>query len=267
MTPAPSRPRLHALQYLRALAAIAVLIFHAGQASGFQLHLFALGVDLFFVISGFLMVAITDAHSRPGPFLRDRVMRVVPLYWIATLAWVLLRIAAGGPPPDLGHLLGSLLFIPVASRHSGSYHFPVLELGWTLNYEMAFYVAFAVSLFVVARWRLPLLTMLFVMAVTAGQWARPGSAALAFWSGPIILEFLAGAWLARWWRGGWVRRPRLGWALALVGAPLTLKLIMSGAALLPASMHLDLRALSALPAAMVLAGALLIAGGGAMHSR
>ena len=57
--------RLNNIQYLRSLAALGVVAFHAGIVSRVPLGLGALGVDIFFVISGFLMVFITDESSRP----------------------------------------------------------------------------------------------------------------------------------------------------------------------------------------------------------
>ena len=74
----PTRPKLHGLQYLRAFAALQVVVFHASLAAGHPVALGSFGVPLFFVLSGFLMVAITDESSRPGPFMKDRILRIVP---------------------------------------------------------------------------------------------------------------------------------------------------------------------------------------------
>ncbi len=81
------------IQYLRGAAAIAVVIFHQFQGRAYGLFdLGKYGVDLFFVISGFLMVAMTESReTTPIGFLKDRIVRIVPLYWTATLvAFVLL---------------------------------------------------------------------------------------------------------------------------------------------------------------------------------
>ncbi len=64
---APERRRLLGLQYLRAVAATGVVIFHATEAAGATWRIGAQGVDLFFVLSGFLMIAITDGGVRPWP--------------------------------------------------------------------------------------------------------------------------------------------------------------------------------------------------------
>ena len=89
------KPLLSA-QYLRALASIAVVAFHTGRAT----ILGRRGVDVFFVISGFIMWMVTIKPIGPGIFLWHRVMRVVPLYWVATLIMaVLLRGVVGRYDP------------------------------------------------------------------------------------------------------------------------------------------------------------------------
>jgi len=125
------------LQYLRAYAALLVVFFHAAvnAQSGFIVG--EAGVDIFFVLSGFLMWRITNEQTAALAFLRNRIRRIVPVYWIASLLVFVLaelgltsRIVA-----DLGHLLASLFFIPYKGP-GGVY--PILIVGWTLNYEMFF---------------------------------------------------------------------------------------------------------------------------------
>src|SRR5690606_27058234 len=77
--------RLHGIQYLRAVAALGVVVFHAAERSGTHFAIGAAGVDVFFVISGFIMWVITSQRApSPAAFLRDRIERIAPLYWIAT---------------------------------------------------------------------------------------------------------------------------------------------------------------------------------------
>ncbi len=74
------------IQYLRALACIAVVVFHATEDLGGVFNIGQTGVDLFFVISGFIMWSITEhRETAPGNFLLRRVVRIVPLYWLITL--------------------------------------------------------------------------------------------------------------------------------------------------------------------------------------
>jgi exopolysaccharide production protein ExoZ len=217
--PASTRlPMMHGIQYLRGAAATAVVLLHASQSAGFTIEAGAFGVDIFFVLSGFLMAVITGEASRPWPFLRDRMLRIVPLYWIASVAALCLGAAGIFWTPSRMQALASFAFVPFGPPTAGPEFFPVLTVGWTLNYEMFFYCMFAGTLFLPRRARLPALTVLFVTIVAARGTPPPQSAPLLFWSDPIILEFLAGAWVGTFWRRDGAYRPPLGWALMAAAA-------------------------------------------------
>ncbi|EDT06414.1 acyltransferase family protein [Burkholderia ambifaria] len=129
------------IQCARALAALAVVAYHlrvlpSGQA----------GVDVFFVISGFIMACVAPYEGRD--FLVKRLIRIVPLYWVTTLgiyAIALLRphwLNTTTAAPD--YLVKSLLFIPYVKENG---HWGPLNLnGWTLEYEMLFYLVVAAAL-------------------------------------------------------------------------------------------------------------------------
>jgi exopolysaccharide production protein ExoZ len=129
-------------------------------------------------------------------------------------------------------------------------------VGWTLNYEMLFYTLFALTLFVPPRQRLALLTAMFTALVAAGLIFRPETAALKFWTRPLILEFLVGAWVGALWLAPPAPRPRLGWAL-IVASPILL-LLISWIAYHYGIQHPDTRVRVALPAIALLVGMLLI---------
>ena len=151
------------------------------------------GVDLFFVISGFIMTHVTRDGAMTAPvFMAHRGARIVPIYWIMTL---LVFVSAALAPslfrytdaePSL--LVKSLLFIPYV-KASGLME-PVLFVGWTLNYEMVFYGLFAIGLLVPARAAglLGVIGVLLILAA-AGTLAPAQPAPLAFYTDPIILEF------------------------------------------------------------------------------
>ena len=187
------------IQYLRAVAAIAVVVFHQLQ----EVHPAFLygehGVDIFFVISGFIMVALSDQRkTTPGKFIIDRIVRIVPLYWIGTIAVALtavLGIHFYQATADATHLAKSLLFIP-AHNPFGEL-FPTLYLGWTLNYEMFFYALFALSLYLAPAMRLPLMAVVFVVLVLLGRLLQPEGAILKTLTDPILLNFLAGMALGK----------------------------------------------------------------------
>ena len=198
------------LQVLRAVAALLVLVHHAGYdadtlAARAGTPLFALdavfdwtfGIHLFFVISGFIMVRTARGFGSPcgaATFAVRRVIRVVPLYWLMTslviagalVAPSLLNVPLGGS----AMIVGSFLFVPVL-RADGALN-PVLGQGWTLDYEMFFYALFAAAMLVPRRAALPALAAALVALVVFGQVARPGGALAAVWTGELLLEFLFG---------------------------------------------------------------------------
>ncbi|HEX2763419.1 MAG TPA: acyltransferase [Allosphingosinicella sp.] len=244
----PALPRLHNIQYLRAIAALGVVIFHAGYEAGLRLGFGALGVDIFFVVSGFLMVSITDAASRPWPFLRQRILRVAPLYWLATaVAFLRYGAAANGSGSAAQSLAASILFIPWGPPQGAPWFFPILAVGWTLNFEMLFYALFAASLLVPRRWQLPALATMF--AGLAGLWTTRYGGLLPwrFWGHPIIFEFLAGAVLATAWRS----HGKLALSLALAG-------LIGATAILGAVTDYPIRVLPMGIAALMVTGAVLL---------
>ena len=149
--------RIYTLQYLRALAALAVVALHGANrvadalpaALASVLALGHAGVDLFFVISGFIMWSIArDAAISPATFLARRIIRVAPPYWIATLVWVGLVSAIGYDwiTVTAEHTFLSLGFVPHFSPTFWDRVWPVVMPDWTLNYEMFFYLVFAGTL-------------------------------------------------------------------------------------------------------------------------
>ncbi len=206
-------PRLAGLQALRALAAVMVLVGHvlaetahyAGWPMGFDRLPWTRGVDVFFVISGFIVTLSAGRFiGRPGAFLWRRILRVVPLYWLFTtlMVAVVLLVPQGAKDTGFepGQIIASYIFLPW-ERSDGRIA-PVLSLGWTLNYEMFFYALFAAAL--LFRRPLPALAAGITALVLAGAvWPDPG-VAFRFWTNPLILEFLFGMALAVLWIRGWV---------------------------------------------------------------
>ncbi len=164
------------------------------------------GVDIFFVISGFVitlsMIRFAGSPQGTGAFLLRRALRVVPLYWLFTTLMVatLLVAPSGVKDTDLdpAQILSSYLFLPY-ERHDGRIA-PVLSLGWTLNYEMFFYLLAGAVL--VLRWSQAVAGLLAALALLAlaGVAFDPTQTALDFWTNSIILEFGFGILLALVWR-------------------------------------------------------------------
>jgi peptidoglycan/LPS O-acetylase OafA/YrhL len=205
----PPRAALRNIQALRALAAFMVVCVHlqalallAGAPAN-ATDAGNAGVDLFFVISGFIMV-FTTGRKPQGPlaFLGARVRRIVPLYWSVTLAVFLVALLAPrltqNTEADLPHLIGSLLFLPV-QREDGTLR-PTVFVGWTLNFEMAFYALFALGLAAPRRWIGVGATVgVLLVAVVWGWLVRPSAPALGFYTTPMILEFGLGMLLGLAW--------------------------------------------------------------------
>jgi len=178
---------LQTIQALRAIAATSVVLYHIpfiGRG--------AFGVDVFFVISGFIICYISSLNSEN--FLLKRIFRIVPLYWLGTLGVLLIAIVMpallNSTTVNLDSLVKSLLFIPY--RRVDGTSFPLLFLGWTLEYEMFFYLLFGLSLAVFKKRASLAASAAFMGLVAAGTAFRASSTIPRFYSNPLILEFVFG---------------------------------------------------------------------------
>jgi exopolysaccharide production protein ExoZ len=195
---------IYGIQYLRAVAALGVVVFHAAERTGHHFAIGAAGVDVFFVISGFIMWVISERRPvSPLSFLRDRIQRIAPIYWLATALMVIGGLVGLFPNLVLSnaHVLSSLLFIPLRSPSSGEI-WPVLVQGWTLNYEMFFYAVFALTLLLPRSRRLLAIAGCFSALVAIGFAVDSGNALFVTYTRPIILEFVAGMIVAELWLRG-----------------------------------------------------------------
>ncbi|MHB2248178.1 acyltransferase family protein [Pseudomonas fitomaticsae] len=221
---------LISVQALRALAAWAVVCHHFMQiffdfeARGPIGQLFidkgAVGVDIFFVISGLVIFLSTEGKALPpARFLLYRLFRIVPAYWLYTVLMALLVVFARPLLPDQAvdwsHLLLSLLFIP--TENPGGYGiYPTLNVGWTLNYEMLFYVLFAWAL--LFRLQVRLLVVAALLFAVCQAWTGFGWVS-EFYRSDIVYEFLLGIGIGMLYRRGWIG-PALWLPLLGIGAAL-----------------------------------------------
>ena len=216
------------LHFLRAVAALAVVYFHTTSPAGLNLpvNIGAHGVDLFFVISGFIITYI--GVRAPERFLLRRLVRIVPFYWTATLgvfiAAVLAPAVFRSTRPDYVQLLCSLLFIPYRTGQGDL--FPTLILGWSLNYEMYFYLVFQAALLLVPK-RAPLVCGLAILAIAwalAPPGTEPTTVVQQFYGRRLVLEFILGIgayyvfMAAQRHADAWIRRPGLRWLLVGLAA-------------------------------------------------
>ncbi len=223
-SPAPSEKRasggrLVSVQHLRAAAAISVVGYHISQWTGANIEVARAGVDVFFVISGFIMWRIAGSREeRPVRFLWRRASRILPPYWAATL--LLLGIATIWPAflpkvqPRTAHVLLSLALLP--HLNPVGQPFPLLAPGWTLCYEAGFYLVFAAALLAPRQRRPAILFAVAIALIVIGlSLADP---VYVLGANPIVLEFLFGVWIGRAAEAGRLPGPTWSSALALLGA-------------------------------------------------
>lgn len=206
------------IQLLRGVAALMVVVFHLTMQmrplgiDGSQVSFLQAGVDIFFVISGFIMVYVARQRERgAGRFMADRIIRIVPLYWLLTLVAYFCEAAETRLFADL---LRSLAFIPSGSPPLFN---PLVDGGWTLNLEMYFYAIFSISLAVARQEHHRFVIIVAVLvAVVAASLVVPGRY-WPFYGNAIVFEFVLGMALARLSERFNVIGPAAAWGMIIVG--------------------------------------------------
>lgn len=236
--------RLDSIQRLRGIAAVLVVFAHTidlvearsptlGRsyiASAGHLENFgAIGVDLFFIISGFVMALSTDTLSGwrdSGAFIRLRWIRIAPPYLIVSAALLVFDLLARKGAPSIASISNALLFVPVLD--TTRYAPPALTVGWTLSFEFTFYLLIAALVALVKRRRALLALGILVVVSAAGAVIRPDVFILSWLTNPIYLEFALGIGAYLLWRNGLLGRFRSIWiALGFAGvAALVLELVV-----------------------------------------
>lgn len=237
--------KLLEVQMLRFLAATMVLFGHTqheiatrpsvsgGSFVEFSPIFWAGGVDIFFVISGFIMYHLSQfefgTYGASCRFLLRRLARIVPPYWLFTTAMlaaiVLFPAQVTHNEIDPLHIVSSYAFFPIQNPYGRFY--PVLILGWTINFEIMFYVVFAAALFFRRPIGVALIIVLLGFAAFIGFFDKPRVGPFAFWCDPIVVEFLFGILLAH------LRSRGLG-----VSTPACLALFLAGLAAMAAAKSL-----------------------------
>ncbi|MFS8035879.1 acyltransferase family protein [Xanthobacter sp. AM11] len=219
---------LESLQYLRAIASLAVVFVHLQPPlerlglTARWLQTGAFGVDIFFVLSGFLIFITT--YNKGGDFLgsfyRKRWLRIVPLYWMITTFVLLLLLGlpqlVKSGEPDIWHIVASYLFLPAAHPTLGSLE-PLFVPGWTMNYEVFYFLLWGLVLFLPRRTRAPVYGGIMLTLVVIGLLAQSKQPFVAFYTSPIMLEFVFGVVLGVWYREAPPAPRWCGWALLCIG--------------------------------------------------
>lgn len=222
-----------AIELLRGIAASMVMVVHYQTFLGLHLGLFEFlhtGVDLFFVISGFVFAPYFFGRELAlAPFFMRRLCRIYPLYVVSLLAYAGLRLWQGQPTD---HLITHLLFLHTTESTAIAFYYnPAF---WSLPAEVEFYLALPVLAALVARWRaaLPLLGLLALGMHLALAYHSPSDpkAPIDFWAilcihlPGVLVEFMLGMLAWRMTRLAWPQAAH--WALLAVGAALWLALAL-----------------------------------------
>lgn len=252
---------IRSIQILRFIAAFVVVMFHAHVALVFR-HpghvddwydlawgVGASGVHIFFVISGFVMV-FTSYRGRgtysPRAFLKRRFMRIYPIYWLLAAIYVAYHWLVV-PAYALGALRAVRAALLVASDSAA-----IIGPGWTLAYEVYFYLCFAVSLLFGMRRGLALLTIYFVASVAAGLLVPGLKESAPLLTNGLLLEFMLGCWLGYAFLKG-----------VTIPAPVALIAVAAGFAAFAAGVYLDYDRLPSVvsfgvPSLLIVSGALML---------
>ncbi len=204
--PAIRKPRqvMNSLQVLRAIAALLVVFSHIREKnlqnaeSATQIlewfNFGPYGVDIFFVISGFIIAYIMPVNSYGfsdvKEFLARRVIRVMPMYWVVSLValtvWIYNPNLVNSSAPELTRVWQSLTLYPTDGRY-------LYQTGWTLSYEMYFYFLFAATM-IFGRYQRVLLGLILATMVTIGIVYQPGPDEPMFYllTRHHLVEFMAG---------------------------------------------------------------------------
>lgn len=189
------------LQMLRGIAAFGVVLFHiTAPTQPNAAHPFgvgAAGVDIFFVLSGFVMwYATSERATHALDFWKARFIRVAPLYYLYTLVFMLMLYINQGFLFGIPEVLKSLLFIPF-NNSLDHQPLPILGVGWTLNYEALFYLLFGCSLVLSGKkWRFLAMAAVFAFLICLRPFAPAGDAVAMRFTSPMFLEFLVGMLIA-----------------------------------------------------------------------
>lgn len=224
---------LLSIQALRGIAVMAVVLIHIQLYYANKLRIDAIpqfnvgaaSVDVFFVISGFIMVYASErlfgqAGAMRVYFLR-RIARIVPMYWAATtilLIYIFVRYrdfssVQGGAEAD--YVIASYLFYPYV-RPDG-WGAPLLGVGWTLNYEVFFYTLFGLLIFLRRNVIVGIIGVVFCALIAVRIFFPALPNPFAYWFNPLIIEFVFGMAIAVAYREGVRIPPRLQWPLVAIG--------------------------------------------------
>lgn len=189
------------IQYLRGIAALLVLLSHISykdaqySLGSFHFDIGIFGVDIFFIISGFIMyyisLNVSNIFLEIYYFIKNRVIRIIPLYWMLSLMSLMVYMIA---PERINSSTGatdvfnSFILFPSETRY-------LVAVGWTLSYEFYFYFIFSIALFF-AHYRAAIVGVILLGLVLTGHFVEK-SFYIDFFTNSLLLEFLYGILIAK----------------------------------------------------------------------
>jgi len=195
---------LKSIQFLRFIAATLVVFTHSMDNAKYNIsdsttptmhyvsHFGKSGVHIFFVISGFIMIYTSfggSAQFDSSKFFLRRLIRIYPIYWIYAAAYILLREIVSGGYQSIWAVFGSLLLIP-------GYSSIIIGQGWTLSYEVYFYICFSFFMMLGLFSGLLVMTLFFLASIAVGLIFHFDNSGLHVFTDSLLVEFLFGAWIA-----------------------------------------------------------------------
>lgn len=199
MTTNPSR--INSIQYLRGIASCAIVLRHLTDrtakyniiAPGLNnIDIGGWGIDLFFVISGFVMVYITQKDEASIKYVLNfwlrRFLRISPLYYLITLIAVLAYFKWPNQTkikPSVEHIIYSLTYLPYHTA-------PIVGVGWSLDYEMYFYLVFGIILFLPNQKQMPAIFLWSLVFVGFGLVYQGNDPLILQVTSPLLIEFILG---------------------------------------------------------------------------
>ncbi len=200
--------RLESIQHLRGIAALLVVFVHF--PTPLARFCGSIGVDIFFFISGFIIFISIDKsgyYDKPFTFLKKRLLRIIPLYFLVTTLFILMNITLNSfhaereanIPVDMSleTVVKSYLFIPIS--YDELYKDPLVFLGWSLNFEMLFYLLTFILLIIFRKnFFIPLVSLLLVLGSLSFIIGDCSNLYLDFITSPFLLYFAIGLLLGKY---------------------------------------------------------------------
>ena len=230
--------KLEFLQISRGFAAMLVILYHLRDTSASYFNITAfndffsfgsLGVDYFFILSGFIITYVHYSDlvngTNPFNFLKKRLIRIYPTYWvIATITLIVLVVVLNGKSPHLDHdinirsfsewkyISGCYLLLPMNHQY-------FLQLAWTLSYEILFYLLFFIAIIIGFRYaKILLVTWVFFIIIQIPFGSFHGAFLSKLLNG-VNLEFMTGCLIAYLFRNQ-IRIPKWISYMLLIVIPL-----------------------------------------------